>query len=231
MKRFFEEAVSIASGRGWGVALDGKPLATPGRAALEVPTRGLADAIAAEWNGQEVDIDPSAMPLTGLANAAIDRIAPDPAPHARDVARYCESDLTCYRAEQPVALVARQAESWNPLLDWARETFGVELEVITGIVHRAQPEASVARLGEEVAALDAFRLAALTPLVTIGGSLVAALALVSGAFEEDAVWAAVTVDEDWQAGQWGADAGAIVARDSRRRDFAAATRMWRLLEG
>lgn len=230
MKRFYDSAEAREAEEGWGVALDGRPVKTPARNPLAVPTRMLADAIAAEWNGQAEEIDPRAMPLTGLANAAIDRVAADPGRFAAELGAYGETDLLCYRADSPAELARLQCEAWDPLLDWAARRYDMAFETIIGIVHRPQPEETVKRLQAAVAALDPFRLAALSPIVTIGGSLVGALALAERAFEEEVVWRATRIDEDWQAGQWGEDEQAIAARDARRRDFAAAMRFLRLLD-
>jgi chaperone required for assembly of F1-ATPase len=219
VKRFYKTAAAVREDGGFGVSLDGRPVKTPGRNGLVVPTRGLAEAIAAEWGGQGDEIDPLAMPLTGLANAAIDRVVPDPEAFARSLARYGESDLLCYRAEGPRPLVRRQAELWDPLLDWARRRFGVEFETVSGVMHRPQPEATVAALASAVAAYDPFRLAALSPLVTVSGSLLIALALAEGEVGLEPAWSAATLDEAWQAEQWGDDPLAAAAHDSRRRDF------------
>lgn len=230
MKRFWK-AVTVEPGEGgWGIALDGRPVRTPARKPLAVPAEALADAIAGEWRASGETIDPRAMPLTGLANAAIDRVAPDRPGFAADLAHYAEADLICYRAEGPQPLVERQERSWDPLLAWARRRFDVDFAVTAGITHVPQPQAMVERLAHAVAALDSFRLAALSPLVRIGGSLVAALALLERAASTETVWAAVTVDEQWQAEQWGADAEAQAALEARRRDFLAAAQFLELLE-
>jgi len=226
VKRFWQTVDVTPDG---GIALDGKPVRTPGRAPLQLPTRALADAVADEWRAVDDAIDPRAMPLTGLANAAIDRIATDPATFAAGLAAYAESDLLCYRAESPAELVARQAAAWDPLLDWARETFGVAFVVTTGIIHRPQPPETLARLGGAVAAYPPFALAALSPVVTISGSLVAALALAERAADPEAVWLASELDADWQAEQWGEDDLAAPARQARRRDYEAGVRMLELL--
>jgi len=218
MKRFWTE-VSVGPDR--VVALDGRPVRTPGRAPLALPTDALAARVADEWRGVADTVDPRAMPLTGLANAAIDRIAADPAAFADGLARYGESDLLCYRADAPAELVARQAAAWDPPLAWAGARYDIGWTVATGIVHRAQPPATVARLGAAVAALDPFRLAACSPLVTITGSLVLGLALVEAAIAPDTAWAASRIDEDWQAEQWGEDPLAAAARADRRRGFDA----------
>jgi chaperone required for assembly of F1-ATPase len=221
MKRFWKEAAADADRV---VTLDGRPVRTPGRAPLQLPTDALAAAVAGEWQAVAETVDPRAMPLTGLANAAIDRIAPGPAPFADGLSRYGETDLLCYRAEEPAELVARQAAAWDPPLTWARDRYDVAFVLATGIVHRPQPPATLARLRAAVGALDPFRLAALSPLVTITGSLVLGLALVEGGIDGDTAWAAAHVDEDWQAEQWGDDPLAADARAAKRRDYDAALR-------
>lgn len=230
MKRFWTEAAVVEAGDGFGIALDGRPVKTPARVALAVPMRGLAEAIAEEWRASGETVDPRAMPLTGLANAAIDRVAADPAMFAADLARYGESDLTYYRAEGPEPLVARQAESWDALLDWARRRYDVDFTCTSGIVHTPQPDDTVVKLAHAVAVLDPFRLAALSPLVTIGGSLVAGLAVLDQAVPPETAWEAVSLDDRWQAEQWGEDAEAAAALDNRRRDFLAAARFLELLD-
>jgi chaperone required for assembly of F1-ATPase len=226
MKRFWTDVTLDADGV---VSLDGKPVRTPGRLPLALPTAALAEAVAEEWRAVEGEIDPRAMPLTGLANAAIDRIAPDPATFAAGLAAYAESDLLCYRAEEPEDLVARQRAAWDPLLDWARGRYDVHVETATGIIHRAQPAATLAQLSEAVAARDAFALAGLSPIVTVGGSLIAALALAEGAATPAQVWDAVTLDEEYQAERWGRDPLAEDALAARRRDFDAGVRFLGLL--
>ena len=222
MKRFWKVASVVDSDGGFGVALDGRPVKTPARTDLAVPTRALAEAIAAEWNECGETVDPRAMPLTGLANAAIDRVAPDKQAFAANVARYAESDLTCYRAEGPPALVERQAESWDVLLAWARRRYDVDFACASGVMHVPQPTETVKKLGHAVATLDAFQLAGLSPLVTIGGSLVAGLAVLEERMPPEGAWEAVAIDDRWQLEQWGDDAEARAALDARRRDFLAA---------
>jgi chaperone required for assembly of F1-ATPase len=229
MKRFYGQAAASPEDGGVAVLLDGRPVRTPGRNLLRVPTEELAEAIAAEWNAQGEKIDPRSMPLTGLANAAIDRVAPDPAGFARGLAEYGESDLLCYRADGPRTLVERQAEFWEPLLAWARTRFGVEFETTTGVMHRRQPAATVERLGRAVAARSPFQLAGVAPLVTIAGSLIIALALAEGAIGLEPAWEAAMLDEAWQAEQWGADPLAAASLENRRREFDGAYRFLTLL--
>jgi len=229
VKRFWETAEATATGAGFAIALDGRPVKTPAKADLILPTEKLADAVAAEWNGVGETIDPRAMPLTGLANAAIDRIAPDKLQFASGIARYGESDLTCYRAEGPDMLVRRQQEVWDVLLDWARRRYDVDFTTCSGVMHVEQPSDTIRKLSHEVQALDAFRLAGLAPLVTIGGSLVAALAVYEEMMPAEAAWEAVSLDERWQLEQWGDDSDARSALGARRRDFLAAARFLDLL--
>jgi chaperone required for assembly of F1-ATPase len=226
VKRFWSDVAVVDGPGGHGVALDGRPLKTPARADLVVPRRALAEAIAEEWTAAGETVDPRAMPMTGLANAAIDR-ADDQL--AATIARYGGSDLTCYRAEGPSALVERQSEAWDALLGWARRRYDVDFATCSGVIHVAQPAETLRKLAHEVAVLDPFRLAALSPLVSIGGSLVAALAVLEQAMPADAAWEAVSLDERWSLEQWGSDTEAEAALDARRGDFLAAARFLELL--
>jgi chaperone required for assembly of F1-ATPase len=226
MRRFYKQVSVTPDG---GIALDGRPVRTPGRVPLVAPTSALADAIAAEWAAQGEQLDPRTMRFTGLANAAIDRVGADPDSFARGLSIYGESDLLCYRAENPEPLIRRQAEAWDPLLDWAASRYDVAFNVTAGIVHLAQPPATLERLAAATAARDAFALAGLSPLVTISGSLVAALAVAEGAMAPDAVWSATIVDELWQAEFWGEDALAAQTMAARREEFMAATDFLALL--
>jgi chaperone required for assembly of F1-ATPase len=230
VKRFWNEVAVEPQNRGWTVKLDGKPLRTPARAALVVPTERLAEAIADEWRAVEGEVNPRAMPLTGLANAAIDRVEPERRAFAGGLARYAEADLACYRSDWPPELVGRQAAKWDDLLAWARRRYDVDFSTTSGILHVPQPQATIEQLDHAVAALDPFRLAGLSPLVTIGGSLLAGLAVLEKAMTPEAAWEAVSVDERWQLDQWGADAEAETALENRRRDFMAAAWFLELLD-
>ncbi|MEO5810078.1 MAG: ATP12 family protein [Sphingomicrobium sp.] len=230
MKRFWTDVAVAEIGDLYSITLDRRAVRTPARAVLRLPTRRLAEAISAEWAEQGEEVDPRVMPLTGLANAAIDGVAADPASFAATLTRYAEADLLCYRADHPPRLVERQAAAWDPLLDWARRRYDVEFVIGGGVIHLPQPEATVRRLAHEVATLDTFRLAALSPLVTIGGSLVAGLAITDGAISAEDAWSAVSIDEQWQIDEWGKDSEAQIALDARRRDFLAAARLLALLD-
>jgi chaperone required for assembly of F1-ATPase len=230
MKRFWKEVAVEPEEDGWGIRLDGRPVKTPARAALEAPTSALAEAIADEWRSVGETIDPRAMPLTGLANAAVDRVAPARGEFAEGLARYAEADLACYRAEGPRALIERQERSWDALLGWARRRYDVDFATTSGLMHVAQPSATVEQLAHAVTTLDAFRLAGLSPLVTIGGSLLAGLAVLEKAISPEQAWDAVSIDDRWQLEQWGSDAEAETALENRRRDFFAASRFLELLD-
>ncbi len=226
MKRFWTDVGVVEATDGFGVVLDSRPLKTPAGFVLVVSTRALANAIAAEWAATGETVDPRAMPVTGLANAATDRAGDD---LVAGIIRYAGSDQFCYRAEEPTPLIERQAEAWDVLLDWARQRYGVEFATCSGIVHVEQPEQTIRKLGEAVIMLDRFRLAALTPLVTIGGSLIAGLAVLEQAIPADAAWEAVSLDDRWQLEKWGSDSEAEAALDAKRADFLAAARFLELL--
>jgi chaperone required for assembly of F1-ATPase len=228
MKRFYKQATITGDGP-FGIALDGRPLRTPARAALAVPTLALAQAIAAEWNGQGDEILPRTMPLTGLSNAAIDRVAPDPAGFADGLSVFAENELLAYRAEHPPVLVAHQGAQWDPWLAWARARYDIDFTLVAGIIHAPQPPATLARLAAAYRAFDAFRLAALNPVVTISGSAVIGLAVAAGEMDAETAWVIGHLDELWQAEQWGKDPLAEAGHKERQDDLAAAVRMLGLL--
>jgi chaperone required for assembly of F1-ATPase len=230
VKRFWKEVSVERESSGWAIRLDERPVRTPARASLVVPSEPLAEAIADEWRPVGEMIDSRAMPLTGLANAAIDRIAPEPHAFVAGIATYAEADLACYRSDWPPELVSRQAQSWDELLAWGRRRYDVDFSTTSGLLHVPQPQATIDRLSQAVAELDAFHLAGLSPLVTAGGSLLAALAVLEKALTPEEAWDAVSIDDRWQLEQWGADSEARAALENRRKDFLAAARFLDLLE-
>ncbi|MHA6723447.1 ATP12 family chaperone protein [Sphingomonas sp. RS2018] len=230
MKRFWTDVAVTAQNGGHGIALDGRPVRAPGRSLLVVPTSTLVEAIADEWRAVDGDIDPRAMPLTGLANAAIERVAPDARTFAAGLSRYADSDLLYYRAEEPAPLVERQAAAWDPVLAWARHRYDVHFETVTGVMPTPQPRATLERLTEATAARDAFALAGLSPVVTITGSLLLGLALSEGAIDAHTAWTAARIDEDWQAEMWGHDDLAAQTTAAHRADFDAGVRFLKSLE-
>jgi len=221
---------SSQAGAGYRVLLDGKPVRTPAKALLALPTRALAEAVAGEWEAQQELIDPAAMPLTRLANSAIDGVREREAEVRADMVRYAGSDLLCYRATEPEELVRRQAELWDPVLAWGREALGARLEVAKGLMPVTQPEAAQRAVGRALDGEDAFALAALHVMTTLTGSALLALAHAQGRLTVEQAWAAAHVDEDWQIGTWGRDAEAAARRQRRWSEMQAASRMLALLE-
>jgi chaperone required for assembly of F1-ATPase len=228
MKRFYK-TVSVTAER--GILLDARPVRTPSKKLQTLPTNALAEAVAEEWRAQEGEIKPETMRLSGLANAAIDLIGPDPKAFAAGLAAYGESDLLCYRADDPPELVTRQLDAWEPLLEWALARYDVNFTRVSGIMHQAQPAETITRLGSAIGTRGAFELAALSHIVTISGSLVIALAVLEHQIEADAAFDTAHLDELYQAEQWGEDWMAADARVLRRADFVSACHFLRLLDG
>jgi chaperone required for assembly of F1-ATPase len=230
-KRFYKD-VAVKDEAGGGVLLlDGKRVRTPGKAPLVLPTGALASAIAEEWRAQKDRIDPTTMPLSKLANSAIDGVAEHEQAVIDDILAFAGADLLCYRAQGPGGLVEAQKKYWDPVLAWAKEALGAPLVLSDGVVHVGQPSASLGRLKATLAGRDAFSLAALHVMTSLTGSALLALAVALGQMTPEAAWKAAHVDEDWQISQWGEDAEAAARRKNRWRDFAAAARFERLLGG
>jgi chaperone required for assembly of F1-ATPase len=227
-KRFYERAhVAESDGGGAQILLDGKPVKTPARNALAAPTRALADAIAAEWDAQKDVIDPASMPLTRLANSAIDAVSNAAVPVADEVAEYLGTDLLCYRADAPAGLIDKQSVAWDPVLAWAREQFGARFALAQGVVHVPQPREAIAAVRAAIPG-DPWRLAAVSSITTLTGSALLALALAHDALDARTAWAAAHVDEDWQVSQWGKDDLALERRAFREAEFRAAVTVLRL---
>ena len=220
-KRFYQ-AASVGEGPdGFAVLLDGKPVRTPARRALAGPTRTLAEAIASEWNAQQENVDPARMPLTRLANTITDGVVDKTDAVADEIAKYLGSDLLFYRADAPAELVARQAQHWDPVLEWAHEVLGARFILAEGIMFVAQPERAIAAARAAIPD-DPWRLGAVSSITSLTGSALLALALLRGRLSTEAAWAAAHVDEDWQREQWGRDELAEERRAFRFADMQAA---------
>jgi len=220
-RRFYERAeVEDADGE-FRVVLDGRPVKTPARRTLAAPKRALAQALAAEWDAQRDVIDPAKMPLTRLANTIIDGVTDAPSAVADEVKRYLACDLMFYRAPGPAGLVAWQAEAWDPVLAWMRETLGARFVLAEGIAFVAQPAQSLAAASSAIPT-DPWRLGAMHAVTTLTGSALIAIALARGALSVDAAWAAAHVDEDWNMKFWGRDALALERRAARFSEMQAA---------
>jgi len=231
MKRFYRETGVKPGDGSYGVTLDGRSVRTPAKGELLLPTRTLAEAIAAEWDEQEIEIQPHRMPLMQLASTAIDRVRPRRDAVIDEIANYAETDMLCYRADTPVELAARQAQEWQPLLDWAAGRFDAALSVTEGVVPMPQPPGAVRALRAAVAECDEFALSAVYTLTTVSGSLVLALAVRDSATDPDAACDASHLDEEWQAAVWGSDPHAESRRERSRADILAAARFLALLRG
>ena len=231
-KRFYKEARVEERDGLFSLTLDGRPAKTPGRQALAVPSRGLAEALAEEWAAQGQEIDPSTMPVTRIVNSAIDGVAPRRAEVVDDLVRYAGSDLVYYRAGEPERLARAQEAAWSPVLDWARDSHGARFTLAEGIMHVAQPDEAVSAIRGAVEQVGSpFALAALHVMTTLSGSVLIALAHAAGRLDLDEAWAAAHVDELFQESVWGEDYEAMERRRRREADFRAASRVYRLAAG
>jgi chaperone required for assembly of F1-ATPase len=231
VKRVYKSAAVLPAEAGYAVALDARRVKTPGRRDLLLPTERLAAAIAEEWNAQTGEIRPAQMPLSRLANTAIDRTPAHRDKIVEEVANYAGTDLVCYRAERPPALAARQHAAWQPLLEWAAGRFDAPLEVVNGILPRTQPARSLKSFALAVAEHDDFALTALHAATTACGSLVIALALFAGRLDAEAAFAASQLDESYEIEKWGDDSEAAERRRALAADIAAAARFHTLSRG
>jgi len=224
MKKFYTSVTveTLEPASAFAVLLDHKPVQTPARNSLQVPNAALAQAIATEWEDQGDEIAVESMPLTQVAATALDRISPDTPSYAQQIAAYGETDLVCYRADNPQALAVRQMSVWQPLVDWVAETFAAPLTVTDGVTPVAQAPETLTALSQAVAAHDIFEMSALGLATTASGSLIIALALSHGRIDADAAFEAGYLDETWQAEQWGSDEEAEVRQQTARADLNTA---------
>ena len=220
-KRFYTRAAVAEAAGGFGITLDDKPIRTPSGRQVIVPRREIAEAIVAEWEAQQEFIDPLTMPMTRFANSVVDAVVDRVDAVTEDVAKYFQSDLLFYRAGHPEALVAREAAHWDPLLFWAADTLGAHFILAEGIVHVRQPESAVAA-ARAALPQDPWSIAALHVVTTLTGSALLALALSRGVLDQDRVWAAAHVEEDWNSEKWGVDEEVAARRAARLVDFRAA---------
>ena len=230
-KRFYRQvAVEPEADGSTSILLDGKPVRTPAKAKLALPTTALAEAVAQEWHEQGPRIDPGSMPLTRLANSVIDGMAGREDAVISDLVTYGGSDLLCYRASAPEGLVTEQSRHWDPIIAWARQELNAPMRLAEGVLHVEQPPAALHEIRNRLAGFDAWRLAALHVMTVLLGSALLALAVALGRLSPEQAWAAAYVDEDWQTSQWGEDQEAKERRKNRFRDYAAAAKMLELLD-
>ncbi len=227
-KRFWKESAVVEAEGGHTVELDGRRVKTPAKAALVLPTRDMAMAVAAEWDAQDKEVDPATMPFTRSANAAIDKVRVQHAEVADMLADYGDSDLLCYRASHPEALQARQAAAWDPALDWASEVLNARLSPVVGVVHQPQTKPALDALRDQVHALNAFQLAAFHDLVSLSGSLILGFATAKNWRSTEEIWSISQIDENWQIEQWGHDDEASAATEVKKAAFLHAKRFFDL---
>ena len=230
-KRFYKTASVAPVEEGFAVHLDGKPVRTPGKALLALPTEAAAVLVAGEFAEQGETINPVTMPVMRLVNTTIDGVANDPQAVLEDILRFASSDLLCYRADAPQGLVERQNEQWDPVIDWARTTLGARFNLAEGIIHVEQPRETIAVLGSHLnQRAEPLRLAAIHLMTSLTGSALLALAVDFGELDAETAWAAGHVDEDWQIEHWGQDAEAVARRAARKRDMMAAVSLLEALK-
>jgi chaperone required for assembly of F1-ATPase len=227
-KRFYAKAAMAETADGFTVTLDDKPIRTPSGRQVIVPAREIAESIVAEWESQKEFIEPLTMPMTRFANSVVEAVVDRVDAVTQDMARYFESDLLLYRAGHPEALVAREAAHWDPILFWAADELGAHFILAEGIVHIRQPESAIAAARAALPG-DPWSIAALHVITTLTGSALLALALLRGVVDEDQVWAAAHVDEDWNSEKWGVDDEVAARRAARLVDFNAAVRILKAL--
>ncbi len=220
-KRFYKQVAVGECETGFDIRLDGRVVKTPLKRTFAVPSRDMADAIAAEWDAQDTHIDPSSMIVTRLANTAVDRVRGDEARIVTELMYFAANDLVCYRAGTPDPLVAHQAKRWDPVLDWVRKTHQVQFICVEGLMHHTQPAIALAAISQSLAAEDKFRLTAIHNMTTLTGSVLIAMMTAASALSGEDAWTAAHVDEDWQIEQWGSDDEAEARRTVRKRDFEA----------
>lgn len=229
MKRFYKEAKIVPAADEFAIELDGKPLGTPEKRALIVPTLRLAEAIAGEWQGQGITVKPLSLPLTRLVSMALDRVSPRRAAVIAEIAKYATTDLLCYRADGPRELVERQQQIWQPLLDWAEARLDAAFAVTQGVTPVAQAPTTLAAVERAIAAHDALRLVALHLATTACGSVVLGLALLAERISAEEGFAAAQLDETFQIERWGEDAEQTKTRAALKEDIALAARFAALL--
>ena len=225
-RRFYANAAVEEGADGFVLSLDGRTARTPGRNPLALPTRALGEAVAQEWQAQTDFVNPAVMPLTRIANSAIDGVAAQVGAVGEEIVKYAASDLVCYRADEPQRLVDVQARHWDPVLAFIRERYGADFLTSGAILFVEQPPSSISSIAERVARETCpFRLAALNVMTTLTGSALIALAAADGGLDAQAAWEAAHVDETVQESIWGEDADATERREIRRIDFDAAIKI------
>jgi len=222
-KRFYKEVSTDRTDEGYRILIDGRPVRTPVKKLLAVPSQAIADRLKAEWNGQGEEIDPATMPVTRLVNTAIDGVAGNFDAVFDEIVRFAGTDMLCYRADSPAGLVERQREGWDPILRWAAEAKGARFILVEGVMHQEQPARAIEAFASALSGWrDPLALACLHTVTTLTGSALLALALAEGVIDAETAWTLAHVDEDWQIEQWGTDEEAFRRRELRRAEMDVA---------
>jgi len=221
-KRFYKSAEAVEIEDGFAIHLDGRPVKTPSKSTLVLAQKAVADAVAAEWNAQDKEINPALMPLTRMANSAQDAVAGKFHEVADEISRFAGNDALCYRADDPEKLCERQRTTWDPVLNWAGDELGGRFVLIEGIMHRDQPEEVVTAFRGHLNALTSLQLAAFHTVTTLTGSAILAFSVHRGHLSAEDAWSAAHVEEDWNIELWGEDAEAARVRAYKRTEFEAA---------
>jgi len=226
-KRFWEKASVVETENGFGITLDGRSVKTPSKTPLVVDFRAIADDIAAEWMAQGEQVDPATMPTTRMANSVIDKVTVNRDAIIDMLSDYAGSDLLCYRATTPQELIDEQARVWDPLLDWSANAMKAPFQATQGVMYVDQPAQSIEVYRAKLQSMNNYQLAGAHDLITISGSMVVAMGLMTNHLDVDQAWSAVSVDEIWQEKQWGADEEAQQAQEVKRQDFEFALNFWK----
>ena len=222
-KRFYKDVTTERAEEGYRILLDGRPVRTPGKKLLAVPTQAIADRLKAEWDGQAEEIDPARMPVTRLVNTAVDGVAENLDAVFEEIVRFAGTDMLCYRADSPEGLVARQRDGWDPVLRWAADSKGIRFILVEGVMHQEQPAPAIEAFAAALAAYrDPLALACVHTVTTLTGSALLGLAFAEGVIDADKAWSLAHVDEDWQIEHWGTDEEAFRRRELRRGELDVA---------
>lgn len=229
LKRFYKETSVAGQGTAWQALLDGRAVKTPGKAALGLPTKALAEAIAAEWAAQGEEVLPDTMPLTQFSCSAIDRVAPAMGLIAAQVSAFAETDLIAYPTDKPKDLRAKQNALWDPALerlaalDW-------NIARTEGLLPIDQDPDLKARAHAWLESKEPFALTAIASLIEASGSFFLTYLHAEGHMDADTLVAACTIEDRFNLEKWGAEEEAEELLARREVDLRAAAQMLDLLQ-
>lgn len=229
-KRFWKEVFVSELEGGFGVALDDKPIKTPAKNILLVPTYELATFVADEWINVGEEINPQTLRFTKLCNASIDSMPDKFEAVVEMLSDYADTDLLCHKSESPEGLVLRQTRIWDPVLTWVEQKHGLKFNQTVGILPVAQPPETREVLKSWLNSLNKFEMMACHDLTVMSGSIIVAKAVCDNYLSASEAWEVSRVDEDWQTEQWGVDEEAEKAANIKFDDFFAATKLFKALQ-